>query len=95
MGWFFTKAALLTFGGTLNVTNIGGTLVNGDVFNLFDWGSTSGAFSSVNLPALTGSLAWDQSNLYTNGTIAVIPEPRAALIGGIGMLILLRRRRSA
>ncbi len=87
--------ALLTFGGTLNVTNVGGTLSNGDTFNLFDWGSSTGTFSSVNLPALDGSLSWDQSNLYTNGTIAVIPEPNTAatLLGGIGALALLRRRR--
>jgi autotransporter-associated beta strand protein len=87
------SSALLTFGGTLNVTNIGGTLLNGDTFNLFDWGSTSGAFSSVNLPGLDTGLTWDQSNLYVNGQIAVVPEPAAALLGGLGLLALLRRRR--
>jgi len=29
----------------------------------------------------------------TTGFVTVIPEPQAALIGGIGMLALLRRRR--
>lgn len=49
----------------------------------------------MNLPALTGGLTWDQSNLYSTGTIAVIPEPNAAaLLGGLGMLALLRRRRA-
>ena len=88
-----TASNLLTFGGTLNVTNIGGTLINGDTFNLFDWGSTSGSFSRVNLPGLDGGLSWDQSNLYVNGQITVVPEPAAALLGGLGMLALMRRRR--
>ena len=88
-----TASNLLTFGGTLNVTNIGGTLIDGDTFNLFDWGSTSGSFSRVNLPGLDGGLSWDQSNLYVNGQITVVPEPAAALLGGLGMLALMRRRR--
>ncbi len=88
-------SALLAFGGTLNVTNIGGPLVLNDTFNLFDWGSTSGAFSAVNLPALDPGLSWDESALYTSGALTVIPEPNvAALIGGFGMLTLLRRRRN-
>ena len=89
-----TATAAMAFGGTLNVTNIGATLANGDVFNLFDWGTNaSGTFSTVSLPGLTGGLTWDQSQLYTNGTITVVPEPGAALLGGLGMLALLRRRR--
>lgn len=86
--------AQLTFGGTLNVTNIGGTIANGATFNLFDWGSATGTFSAVNLPALDGPLSWDQSNLYTNGTLTVIPEPNAAaLLGCLGTLLLVRRKR--
>ena len=90
------SSALLTFGGTLNVTNIGGALIAGDTFNLFDWGTTSGTFSAVNLPGLGVGLAWDQTNLYSTGQIAVaaVPEPRAALLGGLGILALLRRRRA-
>lgn len=88
------SSALLTFGGTLNVTNIGGPLVANDTFNLFDWNTVAGNFSAVNLPALTGGLIW-QNNLLTNGTITVIPEANvAALIGGFGALALLRRRRA-
>jgi autotransporter-associated beta strand protein len=32
-------------------------------------------------------------NIYLNG-VSVIPEPRAALLGGLGVLMLLRRRRA-
>ena len=86
--------AAITFGGTLTVNNIGSALMNGDIFNLFDWNSTNGTFSTVSLPILTGSLIWDQSMLYTNGTIAVIPEPSMALLGGLSLLgLALRRRR--
>ena len=57
---------------------------NGMVFNLFDASlGFSGSFSTINLPALTGGLTW-HDNLTTNGTIAVIPEPRVALLGGLG-----------
>lgn len=87
-------SGLLSIGGTLNVTNVGDALVVGDTFNLFDWGSVTGTFTSVNLPALTGTLTWDQSNLYTNGTLVVVPEPSlTAILGGLGVVTLLRRRR--
>lgn len=90
------SSALLTFGGTLNVTRIGSALVAGDTFNLFDWSSATGTFSTVNLPSLDSGLAWDQSSLYSSGQISVtvVPEPGAALLGGLGMLALLRRRRA-
>ena len=86
-------SAAMFFDGTLTVSNIGAALANGDVFNLFDWGSASGTFDSVSLPTLNEGLTWDQSQLYTSGTITVVPEPGAALLGGLGMLCLLRRRR--
>jgi autotransporter-associated beta strand protein len=90
-------AAAIAFGGTLNVSNIGAALVDGDIFNLFDFASasSSGTFSTVNLPSLTSGLGWNQTNLYSDGTIAVvaIPEPSTALLGALGALALLRRRR--
>lgn len=37
--------------------------------------------------------AWAFDDIELNGTVEVIPEPRAALLGGLGLLMLLRRRR--
>jgi hypothetical protein len=36
----------------------------------------------------------DQTGYFTQGSlnVVVIPEPRAALLGGLGLLALLRRR---
>ena len=67
----FQVAGTLNYGGTLMVTNLGGTFVSGDSFKLFNAGSYSGNFSSLVLPALNG-LAW-YTNGLTNGTITIGP----------------------
>jgi autotransporter-associated beta strand protein len=61
----------LTYGGALTVVNNGAALQAGDTFNLFDWTTRSGSFSSTNLPALDPGLSWDTSNLSVDGTIRV------------------------
>ncbi len=61
----------LAFGGTLEVTLAAGfTPAAGQSFDLFDWGSRSGAFAAINLPALAG-LAWNTSQLYTTGELKI------------------------
>ena len=52
----------------------------GDNFDILDFGSLIGTFDTVNLPALSGGLAWDASALYSSGSLAVtaVPEPAAA-----------------
>jgi hypothetical protein len=59
------------YGGTLEVTNLGGTLVNGDIFKLFDAApnSYSNAFDTIILPTVTAPLIWDTTGLTVDGTI--------------------------
>lgn len=70
-----TGMSSLTYGGTLTVTNLAGTLAAGDTFTLFSASSYSGSFSTLNLPALTGGLKWDTSKLAVNGSIQVGNDP--------------------
>ncbi|MEY4387946.1 MAG: hypothetical protein RLY20_3229, partial [Verrucomicrobiota bacterium] len=60
---------LLTLGGTLSVTNLNGTLVEGDSFKLFDAAGTAGAFAALDLPALDAGLVWSFNQ--TAGVLAV------------------------
>ena len=63
----------LNAGGTLIVTNAGGTaLAAGDTFNLFNAASYGGSFASVILPALATGLAWNTSTLNTSGILSVV-----------------------
>jgi autotransporter-associated beta strand protein len=62
----------VTYGGTLNVVNLGGTLAANQTYKLFDAGSYSGTFATTNLPALGTGLAWDVSGLNNNGTIKIV-----------------------
>jgi fibronectin-binding autotransporter adhesin len=58
-------------GGRLYIRASGDPLANGDVFNLFDAGSFSGAFDSFQLPTLPAGLYWDTSKLAVDGTVRV------------------------
>jgi rhamnogalacturonan endolyase len=63
----------LTEGGTLIVTNIGGTqLAPGDTFKLFNAGTYIGTYSNIKLPALPFGLAWNTNSLNTSGAISVV-----------------------
>lgn len=82
----------VTYGGTLVVNNLGGTLADGDVFKLFDAtpGNYYGAYESMQLPALGALLFWDTSRLTVDGTIRVYtPRPTITASGVDGNKIYL------
>jgi T5SS/PEP-CTERM-associated repeat protein len=62
----------MTLSGTLQVTLSSFSPAQNDVFDILDFTSVAGAFSTVSLPALSGSLEWDTSKLYVDGTIRVV-----------------------
>jgi rhamnogalacturonan endolyase len=62
----------LAEGGTLVVTNVGGTLANGQQFHLFSATNFTGAFAGTVLPALTGKLVWNTSQLNTSGILSIV-----------------------
>ncbi|TWT31093.1 Autotransporter-associated beta strand repeat protein [Posidoniimonas corsicana] len=81
------------------------SLLAGDSWNLFDFGSASGVFDEADfiLPAgLAGGLEWDTSGLLTTGSLSVVatgaaaaaPEPATAmlLLSIAGLAAGVRRR---
>jgi autotransporter-associated beta strand protein len=67
-----TGANTLTYGGTLVVSNLSGTLVAGNVFPLFSAAGYTGTFAGIS-PATPGSgLAWDTSTLAVDGKLRVV-----------------------
>ncbi len=66
-----TASGTLTCSGTLAVTNINGTLLAGDTFQLFQAGTIYGAFNSNSLPPLSAGLAWNTANLGS-GQLSVV-----------------------
>ena len=62
----------LSIGGTLAVSLINGFLPGaGATFDVLDWGTLSGTFSTLQLPTLPDSYTWDTSQLYTTGVLSV------------------------
>ncbi|MCX5671507.1 MAG: autotransporter-associated beta strand repeat-containing protein, partial [Planctomycetota bacterium] len=64
-----------------------------DEFDILDFASLSGQFTTINLPVLAGGLSWSTDDLYLNGTIGVTPEPTTLGLLALGGLALLSRRR--
>lgn len=86
----------LSLGGTLAVSLLNGFAPEaGNSFDILDWGTTDGAFDTVNLPALSGTLTWDTSQLPTTGELIVIPEPGSTALLALGALTFAARRRAA
>ncbi len=90
-------AGRLSLGGTLNVSLLGGFMPTlGDSFDVMNWGALSDTFAHINLPSLVGPMDWDVSNLYTTGTLNVVPEPATLTPMVLAWVCLLsgnRRRR--
>jgi len=85
---------VLQDGSTLSVTLIGGFAPElGHEFDVLDFSSLSGQFTTVSLPALPGGLSWSTDDLYLDGTIGVTPEPATLGLLALGGLALLSRRR--
>ena len=72
----FSEESSTTLNGTLEfVPDAGLDLSLGAVFQLLDGsGLPAGPFTEVILPALPDGLVWDDSNLYTDGTLAIAPD---------------------
>jgi autotransporter-associated beta strand protein len=69
----------LQYGGILTLTNLSGSLANGESFVLFNaGGGYSGTFAGIN-PSRPGypnfGLAWNTNNLAVNGTLSVMTAP--------------------
>jgi autotransporter-associated beta strand protein len=100
----------VTLGGSLSVLFGGGSYVNGNLLFILlndESDAISETFSGLAQNAIVtnyGGFDWKISytadstgNTFTGGNdvaLMAVPEPRAALLGGLGLLYLLRRRRA-
>jgi hypothetical protein len=100
----------LTYGGTLILDFSGDLYTEGAYyFDLFNFGSNSGSFSSMSLAGIyggsfnnAGSGIWDLTDGDNNWsfnqgdgvlTFTVVPEPNVAMVAGSLMLMAMLRRR--
>jgi rhamnogalacturonan endolyase len=76
-------SATFTAGGTLNVTNGGGTyFAAGENYQLFSAGTYAGSFANLVLPPLPGNLVWNTNYLRTAGVLSVAAY-QPPVIGGL------------
>jgi autotransporter-associated beta strand protein len=86
-------AGSLTYGGTLVLTNLAGTLAPGKTFTLFQAaGGLNGTFNSI-IPSRPGApgfgLVWNTNNMATTGALSVVAAsvPPPAAITNVGYSI--------
>jgi hypothetical protein len=95
----FTDGQLITF-VLSDATGSGSAFLaaNGanDVVKMYVNGSLTNTFTGLNLDASDQFISFNAAGTETyidNLSITAVPEPGAALLGGLGVLALLRRRR--
>ncbi len=74
----------ITYGGTLSLSVLSGTLTGGETFQLFTSGTLGGGSFTLS-PATPGpGLTWNTSNLAVNGTLSVVATalPKLTLTAG-------------
>jgi autotransporter-associated beta strand protein len=81
----------VSLGGTLVVTNIGGSFTAGQTFKLFEsFAGFSGGFEAIELPELGNGMSWNTDSLTSDGTISIIGVvlPQITVQSGGGKVIL-------
>ena len=92
----YIVAGHLALGGTLKLVSWAGfTGQIGQSFDLFDWGSSSGTFASIDASGLSlaSGAVLDASQLYSAGILSItaVPEPGTWALLLIGLTVVLRR----
>jgi len=64
-------AGTLTYGGTLSLTNLSGTLAAGDSYKLFSAGTYGGTFARLSPATPATGLIWNTNTLATDGTLRI------------------------
>jgi autotransporter-associated beta strand protein len=88
------SAANISYGGTLTVTNVAGTLAAGNSFQLFiATNNYSNAFTVTNLPTLAAGLSWSNS-LALDGKVTVVssappPQPYITSVSFVGTTLII------
>ena len=83
----------VTYGGTLAMNNLAGTLTTSDSFKLFSAGTYAGTFASITPATPATGLAWNTNTLASDGTLRIAsgmatnPTNIVATVSG-GSLIL-------
>ncbi|MBT3397133.1 MAG: hypothetical protein HN423_08140, partial [Alphaproteobacteria bacterium] len=73
-GHLAAAGALSVLDGTLMIVLDGYSPDSGAVFTLFDWGAAAAdQFAELDFPGLTPGLVWNADNLYSVGSLEVMP----------------------
>jgi len=80
-----STAGIITYGGTLVVTNTGGNLHAGDTFTLFSANTYNSSFGTIVLP---NYYTWDTSQLAVNGRISVTAASSPPVISSVDFSML-------
>lgn len=65
-------ARSVQLGGTLVVTNLGGSWAAGDSFRILAASNCAGAFAAIQPPQPAVGLAWNPATLASNGTLGIV-----------------------